>query len=640
MVLTMKAKFRYILTIVSFFLIYFFILRCTFFFLYSGQAKDLTLHGILKAFLIGIRFDIATIFILFISFWSFFLLPITKKYYYIVLHNLSYLALYITILISITDLIYFESSHKRLSFEIKIYFQNFFDINYMTWTQYTGITITSYIIIFLVFILWYFLFKKYLNTMFKITSSYITSFLSLFFFILISIVCIRGGLQSRSLKPTMAFQDNNTFLGSLALNPIYTVITALYKGDKYPIYNHEASKNQKVLHNLLKTPTTEFINTEYPFYRKTQPQEHSIKKNIVILVMESWGYKDLGRSGNSVSPTPFFDQLSTKGYFFSNHYSSGLRTLPMLAAIINSIPSVQGIFYSNSSYQFNHQRSLPTILKENGYETIFMYAAKDGSMGFSPYATFSGFNKVITKNDFNTNDVETDGVWGVYDEYALERLHKELQIYSKENPVFAMFMSLHPHTPFTQPKHWNQKIKDDFYNDMNYTDSVLEKFFTTAEKSDYFKNTIFIIVGDHAYGSNKHGVELFHTPLLIYAPHLLKGKIIPTVVSHLNIAPTIIDLLSIKTKYSFMGSSVFNSSSSFAMVDFDNYTGWIENNLVALFLQNKAIGIYDYKKDVLLKENLQNRYKHEMEDFYEKYIGYISAIGSSISNDKVVPNQP
>ena len=631
----MLSKLSYCFKVLIFFFIFFFLYRFLFFTFYFDQFKNIPVENILYAFILGIRFDIATIFILCSFIWCLVLLPVRNIYYYFILHSLTYIILFMISLISISDIIYFAEANKRISFEIKIYLQNFLDINTMIILNYTFILFLCIFCLVIIFYFWNILFKKDIYKISNIQNHISISIISLLLFIFISIIAIRGGLQSRPLKPAMSFQNSNHALGSLALNGIYTTITALYKNNEYPIYNQNITQLKTFLSNVFYKKNKFIGNTEL-FYREHNPKDKEQSYNIVILVMESWGYKDLGRSGNIVKPTPFFDKISKQGYFFKNHYSSGLRTLPMMGAIVNSIPSVAAIVYSNSLYQNNHNSSVANILKEKGYKTIFMYAAKDGSMGFSTYAPLVGFEKVITKSSFNIHEVETDNVWGVYDEYSLQRLHKELSESSK--PVFAMFMSLHPHIPFTQPKHWKGTIQDKFYNDMNYTDQSLELFFLQAQTSSYFSNTIFIIVGDHAYGNDKKGVEIFHTPLLIYAPSILKPVEYNHVVSHLDIAPTIIDLLSLKVNYGFMGGSMLDQNRlSFAMVDFDTYMGWIENDTVSLFLQNKLTGLYNYKQDRLLKNNLLNRFPNIATEQKNKYLNYISSIGYVIKNDKIVP---
>ena len=359
--------------------------------------------------------------------------------------------------------------------------------------------------------------------------------------------------------------------------------------------------------------------------------------------MESWGYLDLGRSGNSVDPTPFFDRLSKKGLFFKKHFSVASRTISVIPSVLSSIPTLFGKVYTTSSYQYNKQRGIATLFKELGYESFLIYSATSGSMGFSTYAPIAGFQKIITKDDFDTNKIPTDGVWGVYDQYSFQRLHHELN--QSKGHVLGVIKTIHPHLPFTLPegKVFLEKDIDnfEFYNDMRYTDWCLEKFFEKAEKSHYFKNTLFVILGDHAHGQ-KPGIEIFHTPLLFYAPSLIqKGHESNRIASQLDILPTILDLLNINRPHASFGKSLLSDAPEWALVDFDNFIGWVNQDHILLSSQEKVIGLYRYEKDPGLSKNLlksENNETQRIKEILEQDWQYfMSGIANTIMRNKIAP---
>ena len=107
-------------------------------------------------------------------------------------------------------------------------------------------------------------------------------------------------------------------------------------------------------------------------------------------------------------------------------------------------------------------------------------------------------------------------------------------------------------------------------NAFRYTDFSFDKFVETAKKENYFKNTIFVFVGDH--GTPGVPANMFpraweldwlcynHVPLLFYAPSLLSPQRIEKTVSQLDILPSVAALAQISFTNHTMGQNLFDTS--------------------------------------------------------------------------------
>lgn len=84
---------------------------------------------------------------------------------------------------------------------------------------------------------------------------------------------------------------------------------------------------------------------------------------------------------------------------------------------------------------------------------------------------------------------------------------------------------------------------------MRYADWALGEFFRKARNERYFTNTLFVVIGDHGFGSAPAitGMQLdrYHVPLLFYSPKLLpqQGERRSTIASQVDIGPTVLGLL-------------------------------------------------------------------------------------------------
>jgi uncharacterized sulfatase len=77
-----------------------------------------------------------------------------------------------------------------------------------------------------------------------------------------------------------------------------------------------------------------------------------------------------------------------------------------------------------------------------------------------------------------------------------------------------------------------------------YTDEALQQFFNEYAKKPSFKNTIFIITGDHRMPEIEVSTQIdrFHVPLIIYSPMLNKPANFKSVVTHFDITPSLLKL--------------------------------------------------------------------------------------------------
>lgn len=90
---------------------------------------------------------------------------------------------------------------------------------------------------------------------------------------------------------------------------------------------------------------------------------------------------------------------------------------------------------------------------------------------------------------------------------------------------------------------------NDELNAFRYSDFCIQKFMEAASKEKYFKNTLFVFIGDHGILGrpgppfNKTWIEgdltREHVPLLFYAPGFLQPKTYTAVCSQVDLLPTI-----------------------------------------------------------------------------------------------------
>ena len=129
----------------------------------------------------------------------------------------------------------------------------------------------------------------------------------------------------------------------------------------------------------------------------------------------------------------------------------------------------------------------------------------------------------------------------------------------------------------------------------------MRNFFAKYSKRKEFKNTIFVIVGDHHNGSipTENAIKCYNVPLIIYSPLLKKAEHFESVNAHINITPTLIALL--RDSYHLQYSPHYVSWIGDVM---DTCKSFRNIHDVPLIGVNRTIREYVYKENYLYLNSL------------------------------------
>jgi phosphoglycerol transferase MdoB-like AlkP superfamily enzyme len=586
-------------------------MRIFFYCAYRELYAEVPVREIFVSFLVGVRFDFASAMILYGFFFLLLFLPFSfvfsLRFRKIVLFFLFVVSI-LSLLLSFGDIVYYQFVKRRISYEIFSLFSGFPEIATMIVKGF-AIEILFALLILLIFsfVFWKTVAVYLCDKKIDSGKNWVQGVLFLCMCVVI-VIAIRGGVQLKPLRESYAFRNDNVALGHLSLNPIFTVARTLIKENNDTHYFEHQEIAVENVRALLNNDEI-FTDSEYPLMRKKRSATmNTLKYNVVIFMMESWGAKNIGALGSKYNTTPYFDTLVQQGILFTNFFAAGQRTIQGMQAVIGALPTFSYNDIIGSPMEQNSFRCLGNILKENGYQTLFVHGARSGSMGFDAFAHIAGFDKIIAKEDYDLSQVKDDGTWGIFDEYIFERAHNEfLQL---QQPFCGVVFSLTSHSPYSLPsqqyEYFNDTVSNYRYlNALRYSDNALRKFFSEAKKEKYFSNTIFIIVADHVEGfGEKTMYERFHIPCLIYAPHILSPQIIATVHSQVDVVPTVLELLNVQSAHASFGTSAIQNHPSFAFVSEGAMYGWIQDSFFLFANEEKNIGLYNFINDVQMQHNV------------------------------------
>lgn len=340
------------------------------------------------------------------------------------------------------------------------------------------------------------------------------------------------------------------------------------------------------------------------------------KKNVVVLIVES-----LGREYVEEGFAPFVKSLEAKSLTFDWSFANGRKSIDGMPSILSSIPMFVEPFFLTSS-SMNDVSGIAGELRKTGYQTAFFHGAENGSMGFQAFANTTGFGKYYGRTEYNEDkrfkgDDDFDGIWAIWDEPFLQ--YYALQMSEMKEPFMTAVFTASSHHPFRVPEEYQDVYKDDGKNSMHhcirYTDMAIRKFFETASKQAWYKNTIFVLTCDHANGFDDefYGTDmgLYAAPLIFFDPtgETVKPERRHGIAQQIDIMPTVLSLVAYNKPYIAFGQDLTTASDEDTWaVNYNNgIYQFVKGDYFLQFDGQKVTGLYNYKTDPLQKDNLAGK---------------------------------
>lgn len=220
---------------------------------------------------------------------------------------------------------------------------------------------------------------------------------------------------------------------------------------------------------------------------------------------------------------------------------------------------------------------LPQQLADLGYGTFFYSATDDPDFDYSDkWFARVGFGDVrFAEHRKIVNDPAMWGM-GVQDDVFYQRFFAILDEKAAREPgkpQLAVLANASHHYPFDKgPNHvpdpgYATKYRRNYVASLSAADAWLATFFDELDRRPAFRDAIVILVGDHSFPADEHGIhfnglgafeEAFHTGFMLrWNGHVPPRVVRDQAASQVDLAPTILDLLQIRARTHFTGRSLF-----------------------------------------------------------------------------------
>jgi phosphoglycerol transferase MdoB-like AlkP superfamily enzyme len=369
--------------------------------------------------------------------------------------------------------------------------------------------------------------------------------------------------------------STNRYANELSGNGYYTLVRAYFHNEIdyrrfYKIADDKAVNER--IRGLLASSDAQFV-TKIPgdVTRDIRTAHAPLKKNVVLVTIESFSADYMEHFGNKLGLTPNLDALADQSAFFTRMLATGTRTVRGLEAVTLSVPPTPGqsiLRRPDNEKLF----SIGSVFRDHGYSTTFLYGG-DGI--FDNMNQFFGDNgyRVIDRPKLASSEITFSNAWGVCDEDLFARAVKEADLsHAKGELFFQHVMTVSNHRPFTYPqgrivpphsgpaalgdRTLAKYVEQTREGGVKYTDYAIGKFIEQARTKPWFKDTLFVFVADHtasSAGKIEVDPDAYHIPAIFYAPEFVAPRRIDRLVSQIDIAPSILGALRMSYRSRFIG---------------------------------------------------------------------------------------
>jgi len=313
-------------------------------------------------------------------------------------------------------------------------------------------------------------------------------------------------------------------------------------------------------------------------------------KNVILLTIDTLRKDALGCYGNESELTPFIDSLQDKCIRFTRGQTTGPYTQA----------SFPGILTSSYYLDYGKPKGLSpkrTLISEPVKQAGIVTAAFHSN----PYlCDYLGWNRGWDIFYDSMEEEVSEKIPYIKGNVLNSKVAKWLTSHSKmgNKPFFLWLHYMDIHEPYVPERKYVDMVdssitltldemfllftevllKRDVSDDrkvkllrklydahVREVDDYIREFFATLEKLDLLRDTVIIITSDHGDEFGEHGglshddkmySELVDMPLLIYDPNQDKGEVCDSLVSNVDIPPTIVHLFGLDPVESFEGHSL------------------------------------------------------------------------------------
>jgi arylsulfatase A-like enzyme/Flp pilus assembly protein TadD len=288
--------------------------------------------------------------------------------------------------------------------------------------------------------------------------------------------------------------------------------------------------------------------------------------SVLLITIDTLRADALGAYGKKDAGTPWIDRLAREGVRFEDAHAHNVVTLPSHANILSGLLPYRHGIRDNSGFRFPRARpTLATVLKGAGWRTGAFVSAFVLDSRFGLEAGFDTYDDRLGGAEVHTAFLvpERPGV----------RTVEAARAWLEAGGAARSFCWLHvfePHFPYAPVEPFASRHGNDAYQgEVAAADAALEPVLRPLLERGAEARTLVVLTSDHGeslgeHGERSHGIFAYEAtlkvPLVLWAPGVLRPRVVRAPASHVDVVPTVLDLLGLPVPAALDGRSLFDAA--------------------------------------------------------------------------------
>jgi hypothetical protein len=295
-----------------------------------------------------------------------------------------------------------------------------------------------------------------------------------------------------------------------------------------------------------------------------QPLALSNRNNLVLVILESMGNKQLSLFGGEDETQPLLSEYAERMVRYPNVFCDWPSSNHARSAIWSGLYPIRP--YLTQVNPRISRSSLTEILKEHGYYNAIFYSSDRNYTRLNDYMGHRGIDLFEDKVSLGAGQGEDAHVsWGVREDVTLDAMKRFLDAsVEREEPFSMTYIPACPHMPFDTLDERFEVFDEGsgrldgnytgvYKNQLLYMDWILHSLLAHLDQTGLSEDTLVVMVNDHGefVNINKGGVghgwtsipPATNIPLIVLPPGYAEGEINTAIGSQVDVLPTILDYL-------------------------------------------------------------------------------------------------
>jgi tetratricopeptide (TPR) repeat protein len=284
--------------------------------------------------------------------------------------------------------------------------------------------------------------------------------------------------------------------------------------------------------------------------------------SVLLVSIDTLRADALGCYGNSSAQTPWIDRLAREGVRFASAHAHNVVTLPSHANLLSGRYPLEHGVRDNTGFRFPAGTpTLATLLHERGLRTGAFVSA------FPLDARF-GLARGFDVYDDRTGGGGWRGSFAMPERPGARTVAEAVRWLGPPGgkQSFTFVHLYEPHFPYAPPEPFASTFRDAPYQgEVAAADAALGPLLQPLLEAGAAARTLVVLTSDHGealgdHGEATHGVFAYEAtlrvPLVVWAPGLLQPRVVEQPVRHVDVLPTVLDLLGVAPPAGLPGQSL------------------------------------------------------------------------------------